>query len=64
MCLTPAILFYLKFYVLKPFVLIFEKLQPLIWFLDDGQSDKRMSREKIMRIFRNDSGFQQFFGRG
>jgi Fe-S-cluster formation regulator IscX/YfhJ len=47
-----------KFYVLEPFVLIFVKLQPLIWFLDDGESDKGMSREKIMRIFRNDLSFQ------
>ena len=64
MCLTPDSSFYLNFYVLNPFVLIFEKLQPLIWILDDGQSDKRMSREKIMRFFRNDSGFQQFVGHG
>ena len=64
MCLTPDSSFYLKSYVLKPFVLIFEKLHPLIWFLDDGQSDKRMPREKIMRIFRNDPGFQQFVGHG
>ena len=38
------------------------ELQPLIWFLNNGQSNKRMSREKIMRIFRNNPGFQQFVG--
>jgi hypothetical protein len=52
--------------ILCPKVICFDirEITPLIWYLDDGQSDKRMSREKIMRIFRNDLGFQQFVGYG
>jgi hypothetical protein len=58
MCLTPDSSFLSEILCPKAICFYIRGITPLIWYLDDGQSDKRMSREKIMRIFRNDLGFQ------